>query len=141
MKCRSFIVARLFGLEAVDPSLPASTMSADAQPPGMAESVGLARRVAQAICSPCEVRACNGSPNPRAPTFTTIPERYADGNPASVLMTARPFVIPGCQPSSYERAKSKGRLHSAPLAQRMRLKARQSLVHNLRSGERSSKTG
>jgi mono/diheme cytochrome c family protein len=63
-----------------------AAMPADAQRPDNLESVKTGRRVAEENCARCHAIAERGeSPNPKAPRFPLIAERYPGGNPAGVL--------------------------------------------------------
>lgn len=87
MRHRTRLPLLLAVLGMVGAAIPAVPMPADAQRPENAESARLGRRVAQRLCSRCHLTAREGvGPNPRAPSFPTIAERYSDANPASVLI-------------------------------------------------------
>ena len=71
-------------------------MPADAQRPENTESARAGRQVAQQHCARCHAIAKRGSsPNPKAPRFPLIAERYADNNPAPVLIDGTVVRHPG----------------------------------------------
>lgn len=75
---------------------PSRAMPADAQRPDNAESATIGKRVAQQHCSGCHaIEAGAASPNPKAPPFPLIAERYPGGNPAPVLIDGTVVRHPG----------------------------------------------
>lgn len=75
---------------------PSQAMPADAQRPDNAESVAVGKRVAQRHCGGCHaIDASGASPNPKAPPFPLIAERYPGGNPAPVLIDGTVVRHPG----------------------------------------------
>ena len=71
-------------------------MPADAQRPDNAESVAIGKHVAQRHCGGCHaIEASGASPNPKAPPFPLIAERYPGGNPAPVLIDGTVVRHPG----------------------------------------------
>lgn len=71
-------------------------MPADAQRPDNAESVAIGKTVAQRRCGGCHaIEARGASPNPKAPPFPLIAERYPSGNPAPVLIDGTVVRHPG----------------------------------------------
>ncbi|WP_156323579.1 cytochrome c [Bosea sp. AAP35] len=78
------------------PSGPGLAMPADAQRPDNAESAAIGKQVAQKHCGGCHaIEASGESPNPKAPPFPLIAERYPDGNPAPVLIDGTVVRHPG----------------------------------------------
>ncbi len=75
---------------------PGRAMPADAQRPDNAESAEVGRKVAERVCSACHAIGREGeSPNPRAPRFPLIAERYPNANPAPVLVDGTVVRHPG----------------------------------------------
>lgn len=75
---------------------PAAAMPADAQRPENRASAKIGEGVAKQYCSGCHAIGRTGrSPNPRAPRFPLIAERYPDGNPAPVLIDGTVVRHPG----------------------------------------------
>ncbi|WP_146170097.1 cytochrome c [Bosea sp. 124] len=75
---------------------PGQAMPADAQRPENAASARIGKRVAQQHCGGCHAVAATGaSPNPKAPRFPLIAERYPAGNPAPVLIDGTVVRHPG----------------------------------------------
>lgn len=75
---------------------PGQAMPADAQRPENAESARIGKRVAQTHCGGCHaIEATGQSPNPKAPPFPLIAERYPNGNPAPVLIDGTVVRHPG----------------------------------------------
>ncbi|MCX7324538.1 MAG: cytochrome c [Hyphomicrobiales bacterium] len=71
-------------------------MPADAQRPENAPSAAVGRAVAKAHCARCHAISRHGqSPNSKAPRFPLIAERYADNNPAPVLIDGTVIRHPG----------------------------------------------
>lgn len=71
-------------------------MPADAQRPENRESARVGRVVAQEHCARCHAIGRRGqSPNPKAPRFPLIAERYPDNNPAPVLIDGTVIRHPG----------------------------------------------
>jgi mono/diheme cytochrome c family protein len=71
-------------------------MPADAQRPDNRQSVDIGRHVAQTLCARCHAIGRRGmSPNPKAPRFPLIAERYPGGNPAGVLVDGTVMRHPG----------------------------------------------
>lgn len=71
-------------------------MPADAQRPENLESVQLGRRTAERLCARCHATGRRGaSPNPSAPRFARIAERYPDNNPAPELIDGVVLRHPG----------------------------------------------
>lgn len=71
-------------------------MPADAQRPDNAASVRVGRRVAETYCGACHAIGRRGtSPNPKAPRFPLIAERYPGHNPAGVLVDGTVVRHPG----------------------------------------------
>lgn len=77
-------------------SAPSGAMPADAQRPDNVESAEIGRKVALRHCSGCHAIGPEGeSPNPRAPRFPLIAERYHGDNPAPVLLDGTVVRHPG----------------------------------------------
>lgn len=75
---------------------PGLAMPADAQRPDNAESAAIGKQVAQKHCGGCHaIEAKGASPNPKAPRFPLIAERYPSGNPAPVLIDGTVVRHPG----------------------------------------------
>jgi mono/diheme cytochrome c family protein len=75
---------------------PGHAMPADAQRPDNAESVAIGKSVAQQHCGGCHaIEASGASPNPKAPPFPLIAERYPSDNPAPVLIDGTVVRHPG----------------------------------------------
>lgn len=95
MRCRHFpilLLPLLLGALA----LPAQAMPADAQRPENAESAAIGREVAQKLCARCHAIDRKGrSPNPKAPRFPLIAERYPNNNPAAKLVDGTVMRHPG----------------------------------------------
>jgi mono/diheme cytochrome c family protein len=73
-----------------------AAMPADAQRPDNMESVRAGRKVAEENCAHCHaIGKRGGSPNPKAPRFPLIAERYPGGNPAGVLTDGTVVRHPG----------------------------------------------
>jgi mono/diheme cytochrome c family protein len=71
-------------------------MPADAQRPENSQSARVGRIVAQEHCARCHAIGRRGqSPNPKAPRFPRIAERYPDNNPAPVLIDGTVVRHPG----------------------------------------------
>jgi mono/diheme cytochrome c family protein len=71
-------------------------MPADAQRPDNRESARVGRDVAKRLCAGCHAIGRTGSsPNPKAPRFPVIAERYPDNNPANVLTDGTVVRHPG----------------------------------------------
>jgi mono/diheme cytochrome c family protein len=71
-------------------------MPADAQRPDNRESVRIGREVARQHCARCHAVGRHGlSPNPKAPGFPLLAERYPDNNPAPVLVDGTVVRHPG----------------------------------------------
>jgi mono/diheme cytochrome c family protein len=71
-------------------------MPADAQRPDNVASVDIGRKVAETTCGPCHAIGRRGrSPNPKAPRFTLIAERYPNDNPAGMLVDGTVVRHPG----------------------------------------------
>jgi mono/diheme cytochrome c family protein len=71
-------------------------MPADAQRPENSQSVRVGRLVAQEHCASCHAVGRRGqSPNPKAPRFPLIAERYPGNNPAPVLIDGTVVRHPG----------------------------------------------
>jgi mono/diheme cytochrome c family protein len=71
-------------------------MPADAQRPENRESARVGREVAQEHCARCHAIGRRGqSPNPKAPRFPLIAERYPNNNPAPVLIDGTVVRHPG----------------------------------------------
>jgi mono/diheme cytochrome c family protein len=71
-------------------------MPADDQRPDNLESVQIGRNVAREHCSSCHAIGPAGkSPNPRAPRFPLIAERYPNNNPAPDLVDGIVIRHPG----------------------------------------------
>jgi len=78
------------------PLSPGLAMPADAQRPDNAESAAIGKQVAQQHCGGCHaIEATGASPNPKAPPFPLIAERYPGGNPAPVLIDGTVVRHPG----------------------------------------------
>ncbi|MET3889323.1 mono/diheme cytochrome c family protein [Bosea sp. OAE506] len=89
-------IAALVGLALVGGTLPAQAMPADAQRPDNAESAAIGKQVAQRYCGGCHaIEATGASPNPKAPPFPLIAERYPGDNPAPVLIDGTVVRHPG----------------------------------------------
>jgi mono/diheme cytochrome c family protein len=89
-------IAALVGLALVVGKLPAQAMPADAQRPDNAESAAIGKQVAQRHCGGCHaIEATGASPNPKAPPFPLIAERYHGDNPAPVLIDGTVVRHPG----------------------------------------------
>lgn len=74
----------------------AAAMPADAQNPNNRESARMGREVARQHCARCHAIGRTGaSPNPRAPSFPLIAERYPGGNPAPDLIDGVVVRHPG----------------------------------------------
>lgn len=85
----------VMGLAAVC-AVPAAAMPADAQRPENRASARIGEGVAKQYCSACHATGKTGaSPNPRAPRFPLIAERYPAGNPAPVLIDGTVIRHPG----------------------------------------------
>lgn len=97
MNGRNGIAAGLIALAAGALGLAdAAAMPADAQKPGNRESVRIGREVARQHCARCHAIGRSGaSPNPRAPRFPLIAERYPDNNPAPDLIDGVVVRHPG----------------------------------------------
>ncbi|MFN3671779.1 MAG: c-type cytochrome [Bosea sp. (in: a-proteobacteria)] len=88
--------AALVALSWLSGSALAVAMPADAQRPENRESARIGEGVAKQYCSACHAIGKTGrSPNPKAPRFPLIAERYKDGNPASVLIDGTVVRHPG----------------------------------------------
>lgn len=75
---------------------PVAAMPADAQRPDNLESVRIGRDVARQHCARCHATGRTGlSPNPRAPRFPLIAERYPNNNPAPDLIDGIVVRHPG----------------------------------------------
>lgn len=71
-------------------------MPAEAQNPDNAASARIGRAVARQYCSGCHAISRQGaSPNPKAPRFPLIAERYRNGNPAPDLIDGTVVRHPG----------------------------------------------
>jgi mono/diheme cytochrome c family protein len=71
-------------------------MPADAQNPDNVKSAMIGRDIAKKRCARCHAIEERGeSPNPRAPRFPLIAERYPDNNPAGVLIDGTVVRHPG----------------------------------------------
>lgn len=71
-------------------------MPADAQRPENSQSARVGRLVAQEHCARCHAVGRRGqSPNPKAPQFPLIAERYPGNNPAPVLIDGTVVRHPG----------------------------------------------
>lgn len=71
-------------------------MPADAQRPDNKSSVETGRTVADHYCGSCHATGRRGrSPNPKAPRFPLIAERYPNNNPAGVLVDGTVVRHPG----------------------------------------------
>jgi mono/diheme cytochrome c family protein len=71
-------------------------MPADAQRPENSQSARVGRLVAQEHCARCHAIGRRGqSPNPKAPRFPGIAERYPGNNPAPVLIDGTVVRHPG----------------------------------------------
>ncbi|MCX7341625.1 MAG: c-type cytochrome [Hyphomicrobiales bacterium] len=71
-------------------------MPADAQRPENAQSAAVGRTVAKTHCARCHAINRHGhSPNAKAPRFPLIAERYANNNPAPVLIDGTVIRHPG----------------------------------------------
>ncbi|WP_324132911.1 c-type cytochrome [Bosea sp. (in: a-proteobacteria)] len=89
-------MAALVGLALAGGTLAAQAMPADAQRPDNAESVAIGKQLAQRHCGGCHaIEASGASPNPKAPPFPLIAERYPGDNPAPVLIDGTVVRHPG----------------------------------------------
>ncbi len=89
-------IAALVGLALVGSPLAVKAMPADAQRPDNAESAAIGKQVAQRHCGGCHaIEASGASPNPKAPPFPLIAERYPGDNPAPVLIDGTVVRHPG----------------------------------------------
>jgi mono/diheme cytochrome c family protein len=89
-------IAALVGLALVGSTLAVQAMPADAQRPDNAESAAIGKQVAQRHCGGCHaIEASGASPNPKAPPFPLIAERYPGANPAPVLIDGTVVRHPG----------------------------------------------
>jgi mono/diheme cytochrome c family protein len=79
------------------PMIPAGlAMPADDQRPDNLESVRIGRAAARKHCAICHAVGPKGnSPNPRAPRFPLIAERYPNNNPAPDLVDGAVIRHPG----------------------------------------------
>ena len=74
----------------------ALAMPAEAQSPENVQSASTGRGVAQTYCARCHAIGRQGlSPNPKAPRFPLIAERYPNNNPAPVLIDGTVIRHPG----------------------------------------------
>lgn len=89
------LVAACIGLLVMAQSV-VLAMPADAQRPDNAASASIGRGVAERHCAACHAIGRRGqSPNPRAPRFPLIAERYPNDNPAGVLIDGTVVRHPG----------------------------------------------
>jgi mono/diheme cytochrome c family protein len=78
------------------PATGARAMPADGQSPLNRASVNIGRDIARAYCAGCHAIGRTGtSPDPRAPRFPLIAERYPNGNPAPDLVDGTVIRHPG----------------------------------------------
>lgn len=102
-------IAALVGLALVVGTLPAQAMPADAQRPDNAESAAIGKQVAQRHCGGCHaIEATGASPNPKAPPFPLIAERYHGDNPAPVLIDGTVVRHPGMSEFNFSEDETDG---------------------------------
>jgi mono/diheme cytochrome c family protein len=81
----------IFGVHSLSHAMPA-----DAQKPDNRESARIGREVAKQYCAGCHAIGRTGdSPNPKAPRFPLIAERYPGNNPANELIDGTVVRHPG----------------------------------------------